>query len=252
MLSLSVVVITYNEEKNIGRCLESVKEIADEIIVVDSFSRDRTKDICSAFNAKFFEHPFEGHIQQKTFALSKSSSPYVLSVDADEALSEDLALSIREVKTRWRYDGYFTNRKTNYCGQWILHGGWYPDRKMRLFDTRKGSWTGINPHDRYELTDRSAPVGFLKGDLLHYSYYTVSDHVKQVDYFTEISARELFTNGRKASILRMLIAPFVRFVRGYVFRGGFLDGYYGLVICVLSSHAVFLKYAKLRQLYDRK
>ena len=249
MISLSVVVITYNEERNIARCLESVKEIADEIVVVDSFSKDRTVEICESFGAKVVQHRFEGHIEQKNFAIMQARFPHLLSIDADEALSEKLRTSILEAKANWNHDGFMVNRLTNYCGAWIRHSGWYPDRKLRLFDSRKGRWTGVNPHDRYELHDPASAVGVLDGDLLHYSYYSISDHLKQVDYFTEISAQVLFKQGRKASLLRLLAAPIFRFVRDYIIKLGFLDGYYGFVICTISCHAVFLKYAKLNQLH---
>lgn len=252
MISLSAVIITHNEEKNIARCLTSVRGLADEIVVVDSFSNDKTREICGAFNVKFVQHTFEGHIQQKNFAIKQAGSPYVLSLDADEALSEELKGSINKVKTAWDHDGYSMNRLTNYCGNWIHHSGWYPDRKTRLFDTRKGVWSGENPHDRYELTDPLSQVGFLKGDILHFSYYTVSDHIRQVDYFTGISARHLHDKGKNVSIGRMLLAPFVRFLRDYFLKLGILDGYAGLVVCTISAHAVFLKYAKLRQFYDKQ
>lgn len=249
MIRLSVVIITFNEEHNIGRCLDSVKDIADEIVVVDSFSSDATEAICKAHGAKVIRHQFEGHIEQKNYALTHASYPYVLSLDADEAVSDRLKESLRQVKKEWKYDGYMINRLTNYCGAWIRHCGWYPDRKLRLFDKRKGHWTGVNPHDRFELFDRNAPIGYLEGDILHYSYYSISGHVKQVDYFTDISAKMLFDQGKKASILHILFSPFLRFLRDYVLKAGFLDGYYGFVICTISAHAVFLKYVKLRQLY---
>jgi hypothetical protein len=141
---------------------------------------------------------------------------------------------------------------TNYCGAWIRHGGWYPDRKIRLFDKRKGKWTGVNPHDRYELNELNASIGYLRGDILHYSYYSISDHIKQVDYFTEISARVLFDQRRKASLVRLLVSPVVRFVRDYILKCGFLDGSYGFIICKISSHAVFLKYVKLRECWKQQ
>ncbi len=249
MIQLSVVVITYNEERNIARCLDSIKEIADEIVVVDSYSTDKTVEICNCYNAKVFQHKFEGHIQQKNYALEKTSFSFALSLDADEVLSDELRKSIASVKSDWKYDGYEMNRLTNYCGAWIRHCGWYPDRKIRLFDKRKGKWTGVNPHDRYALNDSNAIVGFLPGDILHYSYYSISDHIKQVDYFTEISARVLFEQGKKASVVRLIISPGFRFIRDYVLKCGFLDGYYGFIVCIISSHAVFLKYAKLHELW---
>jgi glycosyltransferase involved in cell wall biosynthesis len=250
MIQLSVVIIAYNEEHNIARCLESVKEIADEIVIVDSYSTDKTAEICTMFGAKVIQHKFEGHIQQKNYALEQATFPFVLSLDADEALTEELRKSILAKKSAWNGDAYAMNRLTNYCGSWIRHGGWYPDRKIRLFDKRKGSWTGTNPHDRYALHDIAAPVGLLRGDILHYSYYTVSDHLKQVDYFTEISARVLFEQGKRTSIFQLFISPAFRFFRDFFLKGGLLDGYYGYVVCRISSQAVFLKYIKLRELWN--
>jgi glycosyltransferase involved in cell wall biosynthesis len=249
VIQLSAVIITYNEERNIARCLDSLKDLADEIVVVDSYSTDATVAICSSSGAKVFQSKFEGHIQQKNYAVEKASFAYILSLDADEVLSEELRRSIAAAKSAWNYDGYEMNRLTNYCGSWIKHGGWYPDRKLRLFDKRKGKWTGVNPHDRYTLNDAQAPVGELSGDILHYSYYSISDHLKQVDYFTEISARVLFEQRRKVSLARLIIAPGFRFFRDYVLKFGFLDGYNGFVVCKISSYAVFLKYAKLRTLW---
>ena len=251
MIQLSVVVIAYNEERSIARCLDSVKDLADEIIVVDSYSTDKTGEICTSRGAKVIQHKFDGHIQQKNFALEKATFQHVLSLDADEVLSDELRTSIAAAKSEWRYDGYRMNRLTNYCGAWIRHGGWYPDRKIRLFDKSKGKWTGINPHDRYELIDSHDPVGFLRGDILHYSYHSISDHIKQVDYFTEISAQVLFEKRKKCSFVRQIISPAFRFVRDYFLKCGFLDGYYGFVICIISSHAVFLKYTKLRELWKQ-
>ena len=251
MIQLSAVIITYNEERNIARCLDSIKEIADEIIVVDSFSTDKTFEICKSYGAKVFQNKFEGHIQQKNYSLEKASFPYVLSLDADEVLSDEMKNSIVTVKSQWKYDGYEMNRLTNYCGAWIRHCGWYPDRKIRLFDKRKGKWTGLNPHDCYTLNDPHASVGYLRGDILHYSYYSISGHVRQADYFTEISAHVLYEQGRKASFIRLLVSPVFRFVRDYIVKCGFLDGYYGLIVCMISSHSVFLKYAKLRELWKQ-
>lgn len=252
MIKLSAVIITFNEEKNIGRCLESIRGIADEIIVVDSFSTDKTVRVSKSLGSKVFTHKFESHIQQKNYALRKASFPYVLSLDADEALSDELQKSILLAKSDWMFNAYEMNRLTNYCGKWIRHCGWYPDRKIRLFDKRKGKWAGINPHDRFEMNEPKTPIGRLNGNILHYSYYSISGHIKQVDYFTEISAKILFERNHKASFLRLLISPTFRFIRDYFIKLGLLDGYYGFVICAISSHAVFLKYVKLREFWNKQ
>ena len=151
MLKLSVVIITLNEEKNIERCLQSVKDIADEIIVVDSYSDDRTEEICSEFGVKFIQQKFKGYVDQKNDGNALASHDYILSLDADEALSEELAASISQVKENWQFDAYAMNRLTSYCGKWIRHSGWYPDRKSRLFDRRKARWTGHLVHERVEV-----------------------------------------------------------------------------------------------------
>ena len=142
------------------------------------------------------------------------------------------------------------NRLTNYCGKWIYHCGWYPDRKFRLWDSRKGKWEGTNPHDEYRLVAGSR-LRHLKGNILHYSYNSINDHIKQVNYFTDIGAKASLMKGKKSNLLRILFSPLVKFLRDYFFKLGFLDGYYGLVICLISSHATFLKYVKMHQLRNK-
>ncbi len=251
MPQLSVVIITFNEERNIARCIDSVKRIADDIVVVDSFSTDKTKEIAEAKGARFVLHEFPGHIEQKNWAITQAKYPFILSLDADEALSEELEKSIAEVKNNKQFDGYSMNRLTNYCGKWVHHCGWYPDTKFRLWDSTKGKWDGVNPHDRYDM-DKGATVSQLKGDILHYSYYTLTDHLNQVNKFTDISANALFKMGRKASLLKIYFSPVFKFIRDFILKLGFLDGYTGFVISRISAHAAFLKYAKLRQLHIKE
>jgi len=247
MPQLSIVIITFNEERNIGRCLDTVQEIADDIVVVDSFSTDKTEDICRSKGARFVQNKFEGHIEQKNFAITQAKFPHILSLDADEALSEDLQDSILMVKSEWKCDGYYMNRLTNYCGKWIRHCGWYPDRKLRLWDSRKGKWGGINPHDKFELME-GVKISNLNGNLLHYSFYSIKDHIEQVNKFTDISSNALFVKGQKSGWRKIIFSPIAKFVRNYFFKLGFLDGYYGFIICIISAHATFLKYVKLRTL----
>ncbi len=152
------------------------------------------------FNAKFIRHRFNGHIEQKNWAILQASSPYILSLDADEALSDELRASILRVKENWTHDGYYFNRLTNYCGKWIRHTSWYPSRKLRLWDSRKGSWGGFNPHDRFFL-NKGATRMFLKGDILHYSYYSVSEHLVQINTFSTILARSYYEQRKASSIL---------------------------------------------------
>ncbi len=221
---LSVVIITYNEEKNIGRCIDSVKDIVDDIVVIDSFSTDKTEEICKSKGVRFIQHAWEGYIEQKNYGNSEAKYPYILSIDADEALSGELKKSIIEVKNNWKYDGYTMNRLTNYCGKLIKHCGWYPDTKLRLFDRRKGKWSGYMIHEKLEMEKDSA-ISHLKGDLFHYSYYTISDHLKQVDKFTDIASEALFSKGKKANCLKIIFAPVFKFKKDYFFRLGFLMGF---------------------------
>lgn len=249
---ISVVIITFNEEKNIARCIESVLEIADDIVVVDSFSRDSTKEICLSLGVRFVEHTFEGHIEQKNWAITQAKYPHVLSLDADEALDEILKNSILQVKENFVFSAYSMNRLTNYCGHWVRYCGWYPDTKLRLWDSRCGAWGGDNPHDRYELHTRQNEIGHMKGDILHYSYYTVDDHYKQVEYFTSILAKAQFQRGKKAPLLVLFLSPLVKFFKDYILNLGFLDGKSGFQICRISAYATYVKYKKLRRLYVQK
>src|ERR1700739_3041147 len=231
MIKLSVVIITFNEEKNIARCLASVKTIADDVVVVDSFSKDKTKEICLAAGTRFVEHAFEGHIQQKNWAITQALYPHVLSLDADEALDEELQKSILQAKQNWQHDGYYMNRLTNYCGHWVRHCGWYPDTKLRLWDSPKGEWRGINPHDKYEMFKGDKTTGYLKGNILHYSFYSIADHIKQIEYFTNISSKALFEKNYKPNFIKLYISPIATFIDGYILKRGFLDGKYGFIIC---------------------
>lgn len=247
MIKLSAVIITLNEEKNIGRCIASLQGIADEVLVVDSLSTDRTEEICRELNVRFVKQAFLGYIEQKNFALGLAAYDHVLSLDADEALSDELRGSIREVLSAWNADGYYFNRLTNYCGQWIRHGGWYPDRKLRLVDRRKASWQGTNPHDKLMMQKDSKTL-FLEGDLLHYSYYSIDQHVAQVNHFSTIKAKVMFDSGQGSSCWKMMASPCFKFFKTYFLKLGFLDGVFGYIIARNSAHSTFLKYAKVRAL----
>jgi glycosyltransferase involved in cell wall biosynthesis len=247
-LKISAVIITYNEEANIERCLDSLEGTADEVLVVDSFSSDRTADICKSKGVDFIQHPFDGHIEQKNYALSCASNDYVLSLDADEALSQKLSQSIQAAKQNWTEDGYSVNRLTNYCGKWIRHCGWYPDRKIRLWDRKKGCWGGVNPHD-HVVMEKNSRIGHLNGDLLHYSYPTIRDHISQINSFSDIAARAAFEKGRQSNLaLDICLNPTLTFFKKYFLKLGLLDGYEGFVISISTAYGKFLKYIKLREL----
>ena len=251
MTPLSVVIITFNEEKHIGNCLQSVLPVADEIVVVDSHSTDQTKTIAEKFSVCFIEHAFEGHIEQKNFALTQATFPHVLSLDADECLSTELTQSILSVKQQWKDDGYTCNRLNNYCGKWIHHSGWYPDPKLRLFDRRKGKWGGTNPHDRFEMI-AEATTGFLKGDLLHYTAETEEQFLKKMDRYTDITATELFRQNKSTTLFVIYIKTIVNFIRNFFFRLGFLDGAMGWRLSRIGAYYTYQKYYKLLKMQQER
>jgi glycosyltransferase involved in cell wall biosynthesis len=249
-MNLSAVIITFNEERNLQRCLDSLKDIADEIVVVDSFSTDNTQQIAELAGARFIQHPFEGHIQQKNIALSYASHEWILSLDADEALDETLRKSILEVKDSGTAAAYSMNRLTNYCGHWVKYCGWYPDTKIRLVRQGKGNWAGVNPHDKLELQEGEQSV-HLQGDILHYSYYTLNDHRKQIEYFGDIAARELFQRKKTTSWFTIFVKVIAQFVKSYFIKLGVLDGSAGWTISRMSAYATWRKYTKLKNLYKQ-
>jgi glycosyltransferase involved in cell wall biosynthesis len=248
MPPISAIIITWNEEKFIGKCLSSLEGIADEIVVVDSFSTDATEEICSRFKVRFIRHKFEGYVEQKNYALTHAAYPHVLSLDADEVLSEELSKSILAIKERFEYDGYIFNRLNNYCGHWMKHSRLYPDKQLRLFDTRKGEWKGPNPHDRFILV-KGSKTRRIKGDLLHWNYDTFEEHIEKMNKFSTIGALEAFKSGKTAGPFTAPIHSYWCFFRSYFLKAGFLDGYYGYVSCSIIAYSSFLKYAKLKRLY---
>jgi glycosyltransferase involved in cell wall biosynthesis len=245
---VSACIITRNEEVNLPDCLASVRW-ADEVVVVDSRSTDRTREIAAAAGARVIERDFAGHIEQKNFAVGEARNDWVLCIDADERLSPELAASVRAaLEDPAPAEAYECARLTFHVGRPIRHGGWYPDRKTRLFDRRRARWGGRNPHDHVEVDGRT---GRLAGDLLHYSYRSISDHLRQIDFFTTISAREKREAGERSSFARMALRPAWKFLRMYVLKGGFLDGKAGFIVAATGAYYVFLKYAKLRELEGR-
>jgi len=251
MEKLSVVIITFNEERNIGRCLESLQDIADEIIVSDSFSTDRTEEICKQFDVKFHQSEWLGYSGQKNAANNLASNNLVFSIDADEALSEKLKKSIAEIKLSAKANTAFKiNRLTNYCGKWIHHCGWYPDTKLRIWFKDEGKWEG-ELHEKL-MFDNEPQTSTLDGDLLHYSYYTLEDHHKQVEKFTNIAAQDYFDRNKKVTLIKLWLSPVVKFVRDYILKHGFLDGKSGFRICYISAGATYLKYSKLRLIIKKE
>jgi glycosyltransferase involved in cell wall biosynthesis len=245
MDSLSVIIITHNEEKNIGRCLDSAAKVADEIIVVDSFSDDRTTEIVREQGYALKQQGFLGYGAQKNLGMSSVSHDHVLFLDADECLSEELSHDIRKEKENgFSYDGYSMNRLNNYCGQWIRHGSWYPDRKLRLINRRKGSWNEDLVHESIVM-QANARTLHLGGQLLHYAYSSFEEHLQKNDRYSQLSAQLLLQKGKHSNLFKIVFNPFWSFISGYLIKLGFLDGFYGFLIAINVAHLTFSKHVKL-------
>ena len=250
MLKLSVIIITQNEEKNIRACLESIAWV-DEIVVVDAYSQDETVAICREFTENIFQRKWPGFAEQKRFALEQATGHWIISLDADEELTAEARDEIRAFLAEAPADcsGCSFPRQSFYLGRWIRHGGWYPDRKLRLVRRGRARWTGDDPHDK--LTP-DGPVHNLGGNINHYVYRDISHQLGTVDSFSTITARQWHDQGRRAGVAVMLAKTMGKFFETYIWKLGLLDGMPGFIISVISSYYVFLKYAKLWELERRK
>jgi glycosyltransferase involved in cell wall biosynthesis len=248
MQKLSAVIITFNEAKYIEQCIRSAAEVADEIIVVDSFSTDKTKEICLSQGVRFIEHPFKGYRDQKNYALTQTSYDYVISLDADEALSPELQKSILAEKQDFKYDGYKFNRLNNYCGKWMYHTNLFPESKIRIFNKKRASWSGYNIHEKIVLNNPKS-LKRLKGNLHHWLYDSYEESIAKMNNYTTLLASEYFNQGITANPKRLILNPGWRFFHSFFIKGGFLDGYDGFIVSKLLATTCFLKYVKLRKLY---
>jgi glycosyltransferase involved in cell wall biosynthesis len=241
--SLSACIIARDEEDRLGDCLASLA-FCDEVVVVDAHSTDRTREIAEAAGARVIEREWPGHVAQKEFAIRQARNDWVLCIDADERVSPPLEkeiVALRDLGFPERA-GWRMPRLSCYLGRWIRHGTWYPDHQLRLFDRRRGRWTGRDPHDRVEL---DGPAGRLRGDLLHHPYRSLEDHLATIDRYTTGSAALLHEQGRRARVIDLVVRPPWRFLRFYVLAGGWREGWRGLLMAYLAAHYVRLKYAKL-------
>lgn len=246
---LSVAIITYNEERNIGDCISSCEGIADEIVVLDSFSTDKTKQIVKTFHkAKFFVNKFDGHIEQKNRAIRLCSFNWILALDADERVSPELAGEINSVvHSDTEVNGYKIPRLTFHMGQFIYHSGWYMKR-YRLFRKNFASWTGENPHDYIEIRGKGSS---LTGDIIHYSFRDLSHQVDTINKFSSIVSFTRFSRGNHFSLFKTVSKPLGKFIEIYFMKAGFLDGFPGFVIAISSAYSTFLKFAKMYE-YEKK
>lgn len=249
-MRISACIIAKNEADRIQACLASVA-FCDEVLVLDSGSTDGTPDLCRRLGARVLETDWPGWVAQKNRAADAAGHDWVLSIDADERVDAGLAAAIQALRSAHdagRADAvaYEVPRKVHALGRWILHGGWYPEWRVRLFDRRQGRWGGVDPHDRFESRGR---VGRLVGGHLeHHTWRNLDDFVAKQNRFTTVAAREMLARGRRAGALALVGRPMARFLRMYLLKAGFLDGWAGFQLARLEAFGVFLKYAKLREL----
>jgi glycosyltransferase involved in cell wall biosynthesis len=242
-VKISATIITYNEERNIPRAIESLR-CADEIVVLDSGSTDRTVELAEKLGARVVDSPWSGYARQKNLAAERAQHDWILSLDADESLSEALEAEIWHLKKNGpSYDAYTMPRMAQYLGRWIRHSGWYPDRKIRLYDRRKATWVGEYVHESVKVDGR---LGHLQSNLLHFTCNSLSEHLKTMDQYTTLAAQQLLANGERVTWARLLGEPPWTFFRTYVLKLGFLDGVEGLAIANMAALYNFLRFAKAR------
>ncbi len=260
---LSVAIITFNEEDNIKDALESVKW-ADEIVVVDSFSSDRTQEICREYTDKVFSFEWAGFSEQKNRAVSMTTQPWVLVLDADERVTDELKEEILNVVknayppstpipqgegVRGRVDGYYLPRKNFFSGKWIRHGGWWPDYTLRLFRREKGAFETREVHESVKV---NGSTGYLRSPIEHYTYKDFNDYLKRMQTYSTLAAKELFKKGRRANIFDIIFRPPAAFFRMFFLQLGMLDGIYGIILTYLYSVYTYKKYQKLREMQKNK
>ncbi len=242
-MRISATIITYNEERNIARAIESLR-CCDEILVLDSGSTDRTCEVATNLGGRIIETSWRGYAGQKNFASEQAANDWILSIDADEALSEALEAEIWQIKRDGpRFDAYTVPRLAQYLGRWIFHSGWHPDRKIRLFNRTKATWKGEFVHESVKV---DGSVGHLEANLLHFTCHSLSEHLKTLDRYTTLAAEQIIAEKRPVTFTRLLFDPPWTFFQTYILKAGYLDGVEGLIIANMAALYNFLKYAKVR------
>jgi len=244
-IKISAVIITLNEEKNIQECIDSLKDVVDEIVVVDSHSIDKTEEICKNNGVRFLHHEWEGHGGQKNWGNAQASYDYILSLDADERLSDDLKKAILVIKKDWQSDVYSVNRLTYFHGRKMKYG-FYPDRQLRLFDRRKAQWNSTF-HDRI-IINKGVKLKSIRKDVLHYANKDIHELVDTLNNNSTLFAQDRIGLG-KPSYLKLIFSPIFEFIKTYFLKLGFLEGVFGFIISLNMAHYRFLKYAKRIELY---
>jgi len=248
-VKISAVVITRNEEANIEAALESLDGVAAEIIVVDSHSTDRTVKLARKHTDRVTERTWTNFSDQKNYANSLASHPWILSLDADERLSPELRAEIQGLLADEPGCAAFSMpRRVFYLGRWVKHSGWYPDRKVRLFRKDRARWEGAYVHESLAV---DGEVKKLKGDIHHYTYRNIADHLARINHFSDLGAQKLYADKKKCRWYHLLVQPFGRFLKSYILKRGCLDGFAGLVVSVLNGYSIFVRYAKLREIWKK-
>lgn len=248
-MKISAVIITHNEEKRLEPALKSLKDIVSEIIVVDSFSTDGTVKLAKKFGSRIYKREWTNYADQKNYANQKASYPWILSLDADERLSPELRREIQELKEKEpEAAGFSMPRQTYYLGKWILHSGWYPDRKIRLFKKDKAFWKGEYVHEKLVIEGQ---VRKLASPIYHFTYQDIRDHMERINQFSTLGAKKLYAEGKKCRWYHLALLPAQRFTKSFFLKAGILDGFAGFVIAVLHSYAIFARYAKLKEIWKK-
>lgn len=247
MVSVSVAIITKNEEQNIEDALRSVDGFED-IVVVDNFSNDRTVEICRKYTERVYQHPWHGYARQKQIAIDYANKEWVLILDADERITLDLRREIMENISTTDCNGFYIPRKNFFLGKWIRHSGWWPDYTLRLFRKARAY---MEPREVHEKVVVSGKVGHLENPMEHYTYRTISDFLERMDKYSTLAAREIIKKGVSMPALKMFLNPGVTFLKMFFIRQGFRDGAYGLIISILYSYYTFVKYAKVWEAKDK-
>ncbi|MBV8810264.1 MAG: glycosyltransferase family 2 protein [Acidobacteriaceae bacterium] len=244
-MKISATIITFNEERNISRVIESLR-CCDEILVLDSGSNDRTVEIASNLGARVVEASWHGYATQKNMAMELAANDWIFSIDADESLSEALEAEIWQIKKAGpKFDGYTVPRLAQYMGRWIMHSGWYPDRKIRLFNKQRATWVGEFVHETVKIT---GSIGHLNSNLLHFTCDSLSQHVRTMDSYTTLAAQEIAAREKNVPLSKLLFDPPWTFFQTYVLKLGFLDGVEGLTIAYMAAFYNYVKYAKARHM----